>query len=103
MQTLTDADLAGLRPGDVELIAALVTCRTQRQAAHRAGISEATLYRRAKSPAFQHALREARRQYLRQTIDALAGRPWDRHPLPTRPENGAGPGTAPSLGTHGRA
>jgi hypothetical protein len=67
VQTLTDADLAGLRPGDVELIAALVTCRTQREAARQASISEATLYRRAKDPAFQHALREARREYLSQT------------------------------------
>lgn len=91
MVTLTDDDLAGLRPGDVELIAALVTCRTQRDAARQAGISKATLYRRAKCPAFQHALREARREYLRQTIGALAGRPRDWREPPTRPGNGAGP------------
>jgi hypothetical protein len=89
MQTLTDDDLAGLRPGDVELIAALVTCRTQREAAREAGVSEATMYRRAKSTAFQHALREARREYLSQTIGALAVRHGDRRAPAVRGGNGA--------------
>jgi hypothetical protein len=49
-------EMAGLRPGDLQLIVATLDAPTLREAARLAGVSEATAYRRSKCPSFQRAL-----------------------------------------------
>jgi hypothetical protein len=73
-------DVAALRQGDIDLIAALLVTRTVRAAAALSGTSEATARRRAKDPVFQRVLWQAKKRYLAVTVGALARR--QRHGVP---------------------
>jgi hypothetical protein len=75
--------LAALRPGDLRLILALLDDPpTLRQAAELAGVSESTAARRSKSAAFQRALWEARKVYLREYARIRAGQRSEAAPVP---------------------
>jgi hypothetical protein len=67
-------EMAGLRPGDLQLIVAILDAPTLRDAARLAGVSEATAYRRSKCPTFQRALWAARKLYLREAARMKARR-----------------------------
>lgn len=59
------------RPRDETTIAALLTHKTQREAAQALGVSEVTLWRRQGDPAFQRAYRMARRRLLDSSLAQL--------------------------------
>jgi hypothetical protein len=80
VEALPADDVAALRQGDIDLIAALLVTRTVRAAAALSGVSEATARRRAKDRGFQRMLWQAKKRYLAVTVGALARRP--RHGLP---------------------
>lgn len=57
---------------DSALVAALASGATRQQAAERAGVSEATVYRRLSDPSFRLQLDNARAEHIERTIGALA-------------------------------
>jgi hypothetical protein len=71
-RAVLDIDDRDLKPGDIDLIVALLLSHTKRDAARMADVSEATLYRRLQDPAFQQALRVSRDQYRRRIVDRMA-------------------------------
>jgi hypothetical protein len=74
VKALPADDVAALRQGDIDLIAALLVTRTVRAAAALSGTSEATARRRAKDPAFQRVLWQAKKRDVAETVGALARR-----------------------------
>jgi hypothetical protein len=56
---------------DLQLIAALLQTSTVREAASKAGVSEATVYRRLRQPAFRRRLKEARLLVFAQALSRL--------------------------------
>jgi hypothetical protein len=73
---------AGLRPGDLQLIVAILDAPTLRDAARMAGVSEPTVYRRSKGPAFQRALWAARKLFLAEAARMKARRCYGLAPRP---------------------
>ena len=55
-----------------DVIRALVTCKTKRQASQMSGVSEATIYRLLKKPEFVELLETVRKQVFYNTIFNLA-------------------------------
>lgn len=55
-----------------DVIKALVTCKTKRQASQVSGVSEATIYRLLKKPEFVEMLETVRKQVFYNTIFNLA-------------------------------
>jgi AcrR family transcriptional regulator len=62
---------AGLTAKQWKTIEALLTCRTQAEAAKKAGINEATIWKYFQNPLFQARYREARKEGLQQGIGRL--------------------------------
>ncbi|HWV39248.1 MAG TPA: hypothetical protein VN033_12335 [Vulgatibacter sp.] len=60
-----------LSPKQTAAAAALLTCRTDGEAAAAAGVSLRSIARWKQLPAFQAAMAEARRESLRETVGAL--------------------------------
>lgn len=61
----------GLTDKQWKTIEALLTCRTQAEAAQKAGINEATIWRYLQNPTFQARYREARKEGLQQATGRL--------------------------------
>lgn len=60
------------RKGEALLLAALAAGRDVREAAHHAGVSERTCYRRLTDPAFRRKVDETRQQMLDRAVGTLS-------------------------------
>ncbi len=63
-----------MKVSDERLIAALLSCRTNSEAAESLGIAERTLYDRMKKPEFQEKLAEAKARLLEGATASAQGR-----------------------------